>query len=94
MAAPRLHEYASALSPSRTTRVFPKCHIEKMQGTFRENELYCFKESAHTEHCLGTRRGGCTEAPRIRKRLVPLAHHPCLAVVRARGLLVGLGFRV
>ena len=36
-------------------KLFPECHIEKMQGNFRENlekELYYSKGNAYTEHGL------------------------------------------
>jgi hypothetical protein len=33
-------------------KLFLKCHIEKMQGSFRENQLCCSKESSYTEHGL------------------------------------------
>jgi len=31
---------------------FPGCHIEKMQGTFRDNDMYCTKESSLIEFGL------------------------------------------
>ena len=41
-------------------KLFPKAHIEKMQGNFRENECYCSKEGTLTEFGVSVRVPACS----------------------------------
>ena len=61
-------------------KLFPKCHIETMQGNFHENELYCSKESAYTEHGLKPNEDGIkTKMFEVKRRLDEVEHHMDIA---------------
>jgi len=61
-------------------KMFPKAHIEQMKGNFRENELYCSKESNYTEFGIKPNEDGKkTTMLDVKRRLDDGEHHMDIA---------------